>query len=126
MVKILPGIVLAVAAMLPSMGTADETDLEILNTHRIRIGLPVLQLDVDLQRIADIRMQINIDRGHWGHHRRFGRLLGPFKPARAEGVGCTSDPEKWCTCFAMTRKYTKAGAARKKVGDKYWQILVLR
>ena len=126
MVKILPGIVLAVAAMLPNMSTADETDLEILNTHRIRIGLPVLQLDVDLQRIADIRMQINIDRGHWGHHRRFGRLLGPFKPARAEGVGCTSDPEKWCTCFAMTRKYTKAGAARKKVGDKYWQILVLR
>ena len=126
MVKILPGIVLAGAAMLPIMSTADETDLEILNTHRIRIGLPVLQLDVDLQRIADIRMQINIDRGHWGHHRRFGRLLGPFKPARAEGVGCTSDPEKWCTCFAMTRKYTKAGAARKKVGDKYWQILVLR
>ena len=126
MVKILPGIVLAVSAMLPSIGTADETDLEILNTHRIRIGLPVLQLDVDLQRIADIRMQINIDRGHWGHHRRFGRLLGPFKPASAEGGGCPSDPEKWCTCFAMTRKYTKAGAARKKVGDKYWQILVLR
>lgn len=114
------------ATIIPGVVSADDADLDMVNARRIKFGLPVLMLDIEMQRIADIRMQINIDRGHWGHHRRFGRLLGPFKPARAEGVGCTSDPEKWCTCFAMTRKYTKAGAARKKVGDKYWQILVLR
>ena len=114
------------ATIIPGVVSADDADLDMVNARRIKFGLPVLMLDIEMQRIADIRMQINIDRGHWGHYRRFGRLLGPFKPARAEGVGYATSPERWSTCFSLTRKYTRAGAARKKVGNKYWQILILR
>ena len=100
--------------------------MRLVNRARARLGLPALKLDVELQELAEERLQANVDRGDWRHNIRRGKLVGRFFPARAEGCGCTTDSARWGTCYVETRKHTKAGAAVRKVGNQYWQLLLVR
>ena len=116
--------ILIVWCLLSSMVVADELDL--LNAQRAKRGLHALIRAPVLEVIAEERLQMNVERGHWGHFRKNGRLFGRFKPAIAEGCGCTTSPDKWHTCFRNTKRFERAGAAMQKVGDRFWQILLLR
>lgn len=100
--------------------------INLLNRTRFALGLDPLELDPQLQEIAEDRLAANVNRGDWRHHKRRGRLVGRFFPARAEGVGVTDTNKRWVTCYSMTTKHRFAGCAITKVGDRYWQLLLVR
>ena len=101
-------------------------ELDLLNAQREKIGLPAFVEDPELAEIAAERLAANLKRGDWRHNRLGGRMVGRFKPARVEGCGKVTSSTRWYTCFWRSRKHKFAGAARVKVGNRYWQLLLLR
>ena len=98
----------------------------LLNNTRKKLGLYPLEHDPELTEIAEERLETNVNRGSWRHHKKNGKLLGRFFPAKAEGCGCTTTDERWFTCYLKTRNHKHAGCAISKVGNKYWQLLLVR
>ena len=109
-----------------SSSVVAEGELELINKQRSRHNLYALLEDPELTTLAHERLQANIKRGRWDHYRVNGRMIGRFRPARVEGCGKVSSSSRWYTCFWNTKKYKHAGAARAKVGNRYWQLLLLR
>lgn len=89
----------------------------ILNRTRARSGLYPLTEDPELTRLARIRLQMNIDRGHWGHP--------PISlPAGcAEGCGSSLSVKRAHVCYLKTRTYKRAGFAMAQMDDgRVWQL----
>lgn len=102
--------------------------INILNKVRARVNLGRLVVDPELQACAEIRLMDNLKRGSWGHNMRAGRFLGrtPKGVGWSEGCGVTTDPNGWSTCKTYSKTATRAGAAVARVGDRYWQLLLVK
>ena len=100
-------------------GSADKkmNVFGVLNRTRSRLGLYPLVEDPELTRLARVRLQMNIDRGHWGHP--------PIRlPAGcAEGCGNSLSVEKAHVCYVKTRTYKRAGFAMAQMKNgRVWQL----
>jgi len=118
-------VVIVIFAVLVSL-RCDAGTIEILNRQRAQRELYPLKADPVLMEIAQERLEANVRRGNWQHNIRNGQFVGRFRPARAEGCGNTYSPNRWYTCDWDTSRYRRAGVAMTKVGNRYWQLLLLR
>ena len=118
------GIILV--AVLVTVYACSAGSLGVLNRQRADRGLHALQEDAVLMELAAERLAANVRRGQWQHNIRNGRFVGRFRPARAEGCGNTYSPNRVYVCSMYSRQYKHAGFAMAKVGNRYWQLLLLR
>lgn len=100
--------------------------LSLLNSQRARNGLYPFIEDPELMALAAERLAANVARGNWQHNIRNGQFVGRFHPAKKEGCGNTYSPNRVFTCEWESRQYRYAGFAMQKVGNRYWQLLLLR
>ena len=118
-----------------SDGDAEENDgtdettggLVLLNNWRVGRGLPRLKLDLNLQRCAETRLRLNVQRNRWGHNIIRGRIIGPWPGGKTkEGCGIVNKTGRWHTCHMGDVNATHAGCAMQVVRGQVWQLLLVR
>lgn len=93
--------------------------LQFCNALRARRGLPPFQYDARLQASADQKAQIQAQRGRMGH------LIRSMPPgARGEGVGASSSPAQFLTCYQYS-DYTHGAASSVQGRDGRWYHALL-
>ena len=111
-----------------SVAPAHADALQTLNAQRAQRGLYALKLDPELQRLAEERLALNVQRGSWRHYTRGrGRFIGPVPSgAFREGVGYTPGPGQISVSHWDSSRETHAGIAMTQVGNRYWQLALFK